>query len=46
MLFGTKIRENPYICRIIPNKSMDEKKFIEIKGAKVNNLKNIDVRIP
>lgn len=25
---------------------MNEEKFIEIKGAKVNNLKNIDVRIP
>ncbi len=25
---------------------MNEKKFIEIKGAKVNNLKNIDVLIP
>lgn len=31
---------------INPNKDMGDSKYIEIKGARVNNLKNIDVKIP
>ena len=35
-----------YLCRFFQNQLMSQEKYISIKGARVNNLKNIDVDIP
>lgn len=40
------INNNKYLCRLIISDKMAVKKSIVIKGARVNNLKNIDVEIP
>lgn len=48
LLFNLKLKQNPKLfnTNIMPSDNILHTDFIQIKGAKIHNLKNVDINIP